>query len=550
VRTGAAVAVPPAGNTAGAPGGRPASGTTGAVRLAATLAAAVDRRLRTPAGLLPAAGVVLLVAAWQAVGSAGLLGDTFPPLTAVLQELEERDTIVRRATVATGMRALTGGLVGLGLGIGLATLLMWLPRLDRAVIRMAVLLNAIPVIALGPMLLSTSLRPYIGQIFAAMSVLLSTLLTVSDGYRAVPSPSHDVFTVYGAPWHVRFLRLQLPTAAPMIADAVRIAVPAAVLGAVLGEWFGADRGLGVLMITSMQNLRAELLWGAAAVAAALSAAGYAAMGLVEAWARRRFGRAAGRSAPERVRVPVRGVRLPAGLLGAAALVAAWQATVSLGDVQRIVAPRPLGVLSALAADFPTYAAAAGHTAVSAAGGLVLGSAAGFALAVVVALFPLLAGLAAPISLALPAIPIVVIVPIMGRWVGYNGTTVLLTCVLMAFFPVFVLVAAGMRARPAGADDLFRVCGAGRVRTLMLLDLPAAVPNLLVAVRLSAATCFLGALSAEWLIGQAGLGHEFSMRRSFLQTDAAWAAIVVAVALSVATYQLAERLETWVGKRWL
>ena len=44
---------------------------------------------------------------------------------------------------------------------------------------------------------------------------------------------------------------------------MKLAAPAAIAGAVFGEWYGAERGLGVLLITSMQGARPDRLWAAA-----------------------------------------------------------------------------------------------------------------------------------------------------------------------------------------------------------------------------------------------------------------------------------------------
>jgi ABC-type nitrate/sulfonate/bicarbonate transport system permease component len=513
--------------------------------------AAGHRRSLPRISPLPVVGTLLLVAGWQVLGVRHLLGASFPPLSDVLAELHRSSPVITRAADATFARAAVGGLVGLAVGALLATLALWVPRAEAAVVRLAVLVNAVPVIALGPLLTSTAARPLIPEIFAALAVFFSTLLTLADGYRAVARPSADVFATFGASRLVRLYRLQLPSALPMAADAARLAVPAAVLGAILGEWFGAERGLGVLMVAAMRNLRYPLLWAAALVAVLVSVLGYAVLSAAERWATNRFGRADERAealppAPAGGRRP----RLPAGLLGAAGLVLGWQVWVWWGNVPAIVAPRPLGVLRALSDHPGQYLSASLHTAGSAVGGLVLGALLGGVLAVAVSLSPWLTGLTSPVVLAVPTIPIVIIVPIVAGWLGYGPGTVLLVCVLMAFFPVFALAVSGLRSRPAGSDALFAVYGAGRLRVLLRLALPAAVPSLLVAMRLSAATTFLGALSAEWLMAQDGLGHQFSANRVLLKTDAAWASVLCAVLLSVATYQLAEWAERWARNRWL
>ena len=51
-------------------------------------------------------------------------------------------------------------------------------------------------------------------------------------------------------------------------DGLKLAAPAALAGAIFGEWYGAERGLGVLLIGAMQSGRAERLWAASLISAA------------------------------------------------------------------------------------------------------------------------------------------------------------------------------------------------------------------------------------------------------------------------------------------
>jgi len=220
-------------------------------------------------------GVLLLLALWQLVGVTDLLGRSIPPPTEVAGTLVDRADLLGRAASATGLRALVGGLIGLAIGLAVAAITAFLPSTTSVVVRTAVLVNAIPIVAIGPVLMSLPTRPVIPEVFAALSVLFSTVVVASDGFRSAASSSRDVFRLHGASAGVRFLRLQLPSAAPALADALRLAVPAALLGAVLGEWFGADRGLGVVMVSSMRNIQYAQLWAAAVVCVVISLAGYA-----------------------------------------------------------------------------------------------------------------------------------------------------------------------------------------------------------------------------------------------------------------------------------
>jgi ABC-type nitrate/sulfonate/bicarbonate transport system permease component len=395
--------------------------------------------------------------------------------------------------------------------------------------------------------MSLSVRPRIPEIFAALAVLFSTVVTASAGFHSASRASHDLFRAYGAgPWQ-RFLRLQVPTALPFLADALRLAVPAAILGAILGEWFGADLGLGVLMISAMRNVQYALLWAAALLAVAISVFGYVAGTVLERSAGRKFGRPAETATP--IASTGRAWGLLLSLVAPALMLVLWQWWITAGDVPTIVAPSPHEVASALAEDPGVYLRGAGLTLVSAGGGLVSGAALGILLAATVTLVPFLRAFLSPLALLIPTVPIVVFIPIIGSILGYGMTTVLASAVLMAFFPVYVIMLSGLTARPAGSDDLFSVYGAGGVRRLVSLALPASLPSLLVALRLSTANCILIAISAEWLLGRGGLGRVFSEKRVVLDTGASWAAVLVAVALSVAAYSLASFAERrWAG-RW-
>jgi NitT/TauT family transport system permease protein len=150
---------------------------------------------------------------------------------------------------------------------------------------------------------------------------------------------------------------------------------------------------------------------------------------------------------------------------------------------------------------------------------------------------------------IPTVPIVVIIPAVASIIGFNRWTVVIVAVLLSFFPVFVLAASGLHYRPAGADDVFSALGATRTKRLRYLALPSAVPNLMTAVRISAAACFLGALVAEWLVGTSGLGALFRESRALLQPARAWGAIIVGVIVSVAAYLTAYRAELRGRERW-
>jgi len=309
------------------------------------------------------------------------------------------------------------------------------------------------------------------------------------------------------------------------------------------------------MINAMRNFDVELLWASTLVAIVISALVYWLLGIGENLAVERFARTVqtrGVMAPDvtvaRSRAS-KALRWIAPFWAVAIVVALWQLWIVVAGVDAIVMPSPASVAADVARDPATFLSQALVTAQVALGGLVIGLVAGVLLAVLAWLSPTLSALIRPAVLVIPTIPIVVIIPLVASVVGFNRWTVVITAVLLSFFPVFVLATSGLQYRPSGSDDVFAALGASKLRRLRYLALPSAVPNLMTAVRISAAACFLGALVAEWLVGTSGLGELFRESRALLQLPRAWGAIAVGVVVSVIAYLAAYRAELWGRERW-
>jgi NitT/TauT family transport system permease protein len=235
--------------------------------------------------------------------------------------------------------------------------------------------------------------------------------------------------------------------------------------------------------------------------------------------------------------------------GVALLLVAWQLWVALAGYNTIVMPSPGAVLGDLARNPLAYAEPTLATLLVAALGLAGGFALSLGLAILGWLSGLLRGLVVPVAVMISAVPVVAIIPILARLLGYDRSTVLAVVVIITFFPSFVFGTAGLRALPPLSEDLFRVLGARRWTVLTRLALPAAVPNLMIALRLAAAHSVLAAMVAEFLMGTSGLGELFAATRADFKMDRAIGASLIAMTLSVTIYLVAAALERRVRARW-
>jgi NitT/TauT family transport system permease protein len=196
-----------------------------------------------------------------------------------------------------------------------------------------------------------------------------------------------------------------------------------------------------------------------------------------------------------------------------------------------------------------YLPNAAHTLGVALLGLVLGMLVGTGAAIAAWSSALLGGLLAPLTLVFSSIPVVAVIPILARLLGYDTSTVLAVVVIISFFPSFVFTASGLRALPPGSADLFRVLGAGRLHTLLRLALPSALPNWMIALRGAAPQAVMAATLAEFLMASSGLGQIFHQAKDELDMARALGASLVVALMAVVVFLLASAAERRVRAHW-
>lgn len=231
------------------------------------------------------------------------------------------------------------------------------------------------------------------------------------------------------------------------------------------------------------------------------------------------------------------------------LLFAWQLWVAANGFNPIVMPSPLAVLGDLAGHPGIYLSSIGITLGVAAFGLVAGMAVGTGLAVAAWFSPIASGLLNPLTVLFSSVPVVALIPVIARLLGYDTSTVLAIVVIITFFPSFVFASSGLRQPPPGSEDLFRVLGASRLDLLRRLALPAAMPNLAIAFKLAAAHAILAAMVAEFLMGTTGLGYLFAKTKSDFQTEQAFGASLVATVISAVAFLAAGWVEKKVRERY-
>ncbi|CAG0981248.1 Putative aliphatic sulfonates transport permease protein SsuC [Burkholderiales bacterium] len=222
------------------------------------------------------AGTALFLAAWEAIGRLGWLGESFPALSQVAAVFERPGAreLFMRALRVTG----TSAVIALGAGSLLAIVLSLvnatLPRLERGLDTLASWMYAVPAIAFGPVLILLAGPEATPAVLGTLSAYFPVYVALSSQFRYGTPARREIARVLGASRTRSFALIDVPGAVPAFVDGLRLAAPAAVLGTVLGEWFGAPRGLGVIIVSALQNIRIPQMWAAALLCVACSLAAY------------------------------------------------------------------------------------------------------------------------------------------------------------------------------------------------------------------------------------------------------------------------------------
>jgi ABC-type nitrate/sulfonate/bicarbonate transport system permease component len=228
--------------------------------------------------------------------------------------------------------------------------------------------------------------------------------------------------------------------------------------------------------------------------------------------------------------------------GVMALLLLWQIWVMTTDYNSIVVVSPVSVARDIVLHAQVYLVPALWTACFALAGLVLGMLAGLMLAIACWWSQMLAGLLQPAALMLTATPVVCLIPLLARMFGYQGRTELITVTIMTFFPSFVYAGSGLHRLPRRSLEFFHALSASRTKLLLLLALPAAMPNLAIALRVGTAYSILVTVVAEYLMQTGGLGDMFAVTMQQFNLHRAFGASVIAMALSSALYEAGTALE--------
>ncbi|ANX13295.1 ABC transporter permease [Fictibacillus arsenicus] len=146
-----------------------------------------------------------------------------------------------------------GFILGTLFGTLLAAILWWSPFLSRVLDPYLVVLNAMPKVALGPILI-VAIGPNFGSIIA-MGILISVIITTLVVYTAFQNVDENYVKVvrsFGGDKKQCFKEVILPACFPSIISSLKVNVGLSWVGVIVGEFLVSKQGLGYMIIYGFQ----------------------------------------------------------------------------------------------------------------------------------------------------------------------------------------------------------------------------------------------------------------------------------------------------------
>jgi NitT/TauT family transport system permease protein len=225
------------------------------------------------------------------------------------------------------------------------------------------------------------------------------------------------------------------------------------------------------------------------------------------------------------------------LLATAAVFLLWEGICQIFKVPAYLVPAPSQVWTDTMAIGP---AVLGHTMATLKTVML-----GFAFSIVVSLplavlltaSPAIASAIYPFLVWTQSIPKVALAPILVVVLGSNELPRVVITVLVAFFPLVISMATGLMSVPPELIELSRACRASKWSELWRIRLPYAIPFIFAGLKVAVSLSVVGAVVAEFVNADAGLGFLIVTSTAFFKVPVAFGALIILSVMGVVLFQI-------------
>ncbi len=208
--------------------------------------------------------VIFLFILWQSVVVIfDLPHYILPKPKDVFLQLINQYSLLWEHTQTTLLEIVIGLILGCFFGLGSAFALLYFKKIEKYLLPILVISQAIPVFAIAPLLVLWFGYGLASKIVMTVLIIYFPITTACyDGLKNTPKQWLQLAHTYKlTPLQILF-KVRFKASLPSLASGFKIAVCIAPLGAVIGEWIGSSKGLGYLMLHANARMQIDLMFSA------------------------------------------------------------------------------------------------------------------------------------------------------------------------------------------------------------------------------------------------------------------------------------------------
>ena len=214
------------------------------------------------------------------------------------------------------------------------------------------------------------------------------------------------------------------------------------------------------------------------------------------------------------------------LVTIAVAIGLWEAVVRLFNVPDFLVPAPSAIWQEFASRADLYANHTWITLYETVVGFLFAVVLGILAAIAIVYSRALQSVVYPVILVLQIVPKVAIAPLLLIWVGYGLQSKALIALLVAFFPIVISTATGMRAADPELLDLVKVLKGSRWQEFVKIRLPYSLPFIFSGLKVAITLAVIGAIIGEFVGGNEGLGYLIVIANAQLKTAMSFSSFIL------------------------
>ena len=231
-----------------------------------------------------------------------------------------------------------------------------------------------------------------------------------------------------------------------------------------------------------------------------------------------------------------------------ALVVLWDVSIRVFAIRPFILPSPAEVYESLVRDWAMLFPNLLFTVYEILGGFFLSVVIGVGLAVAIVSWRPIEKSLYPILVGSQVIPKVAIAPLFVIWFGFGIEPKIFVAFLIAFFPMVISTAVGLRSVEIEKLYLARSMGASAFQVFCKIKLPHAMPSVFAGLKLAITGAVIGAIVGEFIGADKGMGRVLLEANGEMETDVLFAGIALLSFTGVLLFLMIDGLER-VVVRW-